>query len=263
MPILDTRLGKISYTRAGRGKTMVFLHAAGHNQHDFDAVSNDLQRGFDVVVFDWPGHGESDMHPHPENVRAGDFVEVFEEVVRQFGLKDLILIGSSVGGYAAASYALRHPKNVRALVLVNSGGFNDPDLTTRLFCTMKGSVWVTRFLWNIFPAFYIKKRNPESLEILNGIRKRKNIKDFILNASIWRSFLSSDYDLRSSVRDIQCPTLLLWGRKDPVIRPEIGRKIQGIIPGSQFVPMETGHVPFAEDPAGFLGHLKTFLSSLP
>ena len=61
---------------------------------------------------------------------------------------------------------------------------------------------------------------------------------------------------------ITAPTLLVWGRHDPVIPPKIARRAAAAIGGSQLVVLDTGHVPHTGDPGGFAAHLIPFADAV-
>ena len=77
---------------------------------------------------------------------------------------------------------------------------------------------------------------------------------------MWRSFSHPDHDLRARARQITAPTLLIWGRYDPVIRLESdGKSAAASIPNARLWALETGHMVFAEDPDAFLAAIQPFL----
>jgi pimeloyl-ACP methyl ester carboxylesterase len=82
-------------------------------------------------------------------------------------------------------------------------------------------------------------------------------------AELWRSFVSPEHDLRAEASSIAAPTLIVWGRKDPVIALKAGHEIQRLIPASRIAELDTGHVPHTSDPEGFADELQGFLASLP
>ncbi len=68
------------------------------------------------------------------------------------------------------------------------------------------------------------------------------------------------HDLREAARDIRAPTLLVWGKLDPVLPlANDGQSAQRSIPGARLVVLDTGHMPFAEDPQAFLPPVLAFL----
>ena len=75
---------------------------------------------------------------------------------------------------------------------------------------------------------------------------------------LWRSFGSPEHDLREQAHTITAPTLVIWGRHDPVIPLRVGRRAAATIPGAQLVVLDTGHVPHTSDPQGFAAHVTPF-----
>lgn len=70
-------------------------------------------------------------------------------------------------------------------------------------------------------------------------------------SGLWRSFSSPEHDLREEAASIQAPTLVIWGKKDPVIPLKAGRTIATTIPGARLELLDTGHAPQVSDPDGF------------
>lgn len=77
-------------------------------------------------------------------------------------------------------------------------------------------------------------------------------------SELWRSFASPEHDLRGQAGSITAPTLLIWGRHDPVIPLKFGKRAAAAIPGARLEVLDTGHVPHTSDPEGFAGHLIPF-----
>jgi pimeloyl-ACP methyl ester carboxylesterase len=259
---IQLSMGNISYTDKGAGQLIILLHAAGHDLRDYDSIYNELAKSYRVIALDWIGHGMSDYPTPLESISAVVLANTLQEFVIKLNLPPSILIGNSVGAFSAGSLAISNPDKVKALVLVDSGGFIEIDTKTKLFCKFKGTEFWTGVLWNLFPSYYLKQRNEYVKGILENIKNNKSDKAISVNAAIWRSFVSPDHDLRERAKNIQAPTLLVWGNNDPVIPFEIGKKAEKIIPNSKLMILETGHIPFAEDPEGFLKIVIPFLNKV-
>jgi pimeloyl-ACP methyl ester carboxylesterase len=78
---------------------------------------------------------------------------------------------------------------------------------------------------------------------------------------LWRSFGSPEHDLRDEAPSIKAPTLLIWGRGDPVIPLSTGRKAAAAIPGARRETLDAGHLPHTSDPDGFAALLTPFADS--
>src|ERR1700730_12520258 len=119
MATLTTRTGEVAYVQTGAGRPVVLLHATLHDRHDFDPIVEALARRRRVVAVDWPGHGESKS---TDSVTGPSLADALDDIVDALNLEDIVLIGNSVGGMAAARLAISPPALVRGLVLVNTGG---------------------------------------------------------------------------------------------------------------------------------------------
>jgi pimeloyl-ACP methyl ester carboxylesterase len=148
------RPGRLQRTR--QWPNTLLLHATLHDSHDFDPIRQPLARHYRTIAVDWPGHGESD----PPDVPAGAplFADVLEDVVDGLGISRAVLIGNSVGGFAAARLALNRPALVAGLVLVNTGGFVPQNLLSRTACRMLGTPAVFRRLAPVFVRGYMNPR---------------------------------------------------------------------------------------------------------
>jgi pimeloyl-ACP methyl ester carboxylesterase len=102
MPTIQTRAGRVAYAESGCGPTVLLLHATLHDRHDFDPIVKTLARRYRTIAVDWPGHGDSDAIPAVIEPGAPLFADVLEDVVDGLEVSRAVLIGNSVGGFAAA-----------------------------------------------------------------------------------------------------------------------------------------------------------------
>src|SRR5262245_38970199 len=139
-----TRHGSLAFTRFGEGPPLVLLPANGHDARDFDAVRFAFSRHFETFAFDWPAMGASEPLASPDGASVFSFAEMLEDTVDALSLLPCVLVGHSVGGFASVRLAARNPSKVRALVLVDSGGFVPAGAFARAACRVKGMPFVTR-----------------------------------------------------------------------------------------------------------------------
>ncbi|MHA7661543.1 alpha/beta fold hydrolase [Mycolicibacterium sp. HS_4_1] len=263
MPTVETRAGTLAYRDHGDGPVLILLHATLHSHHDFDAIAPALARDHRVIAVDWPGCGDSPPPADPANLSAPLFADALEDLVDYLDAPKVVLIGNSVGGFAAARLAITRPHQVAGLVLVQTGGFMPMNAAVRLFCRTMGTPTAFKMLAPLFTHAYMKPRTALDHEIVNHTRALVGTAAGQLHgAAMWRSFAGRDHDLRSRGKQITTPTLIIWGRRDVAIPQAAGRTANAAIPGSEFVVLNTGHVSFSSAPDEFLAVAQPFLAAI-
>jgi len=139
VPFVITSAGRVFYEHRGSGPPVVLLHATLHDHTDFDPVARELAGRYTTIAVDWPGHGQSDPISEGRVADAFLFAEVLADLADLLDLAPAVLIGNSVGGFAAARLALDEPDRVAGLVLVNGAGFTRQTAASRLACRVLGN----------------------------------------------------------------------------------------------------------------------------
>ncbi len=263
--LIDTSTGPVAYDQTGTpgsGPTLVLLPSGAHDRHDFDALRALLPEELHTIAIDWPAHGESPPGEGP--VSAMRCADVAEEIVGRLAPGGAIVLGNSVGGFAAARLAIRRPELVRGLVIIDGGGFGGRSPLTRAVCALMAR---PRFLRAVYPAFsaaYMRGRTPADERAREtAIATTRADPGLRAIAELWRSFATHEHDLRREAHAITAPTLLIWGRRDPVIPVRIARRIARLIPGSRLTVLDTGHVPHTTEPGRVAAELLDLAAGLP
>jgi pimeloyl-ACP methyl ester carboxylesterase len=101
----------------GRGPTVVLVHGLGVRAEHWLPVARDLARDHRVVLVELPGHGLDAM---PGDLTIDGAAALLDRAIAREGDEPVLLVGHSVGGLVAAAEAVRSPRRVRALVLVET-----------------------------------------------------------------------------------------------------------------------------------------------
>jgi len=260
MPFAVTSAGRVFYEERGSGLPVVLLHATLHDRRDFDLVVGPLAERYRTIAVDWPGHGQSD--PGGQAVDAFLLAKVLAELVEGLDLPPAVLIGNSVGGFAAARLAINRPETVAGLVLVNNGGFLPMNPLLRMFCRTLGTPAVQRTVGAPFIRGYMKAKTDNDRAIIErAVAAVKTDEGIRVVTGLWRSFATPGHDLRDRAAELTAPTLIVWGKKD--IAPlRAGRATHESIRDSRFEVFDTGHVVFSSDPDRFLAAVEPFLESV-
>jgi pimeloyl-ACP methyl ester carboxylesterase len=257
MALLETTTGPLAYDARGEGDPIVLLSSGAHDRHDFDELRELLPPRFRSIAPDWPAHGDSPPGSAPAS--AMRFADVTEELVEKLAPDGAVVVGNSVGGFAAGRLAIRRPDLVRGLVLVDSGGFGGRPPQVRAFCALMARPW---FLRRVYPAFanrYMRPQGDPDRRVRDvGIATTRTDPGLRAVAELWGSFSSPEHDLRQGAPSISAPTLVVWGRRDPVIPLKLGRRAAESIPGARLEVLDTGHSPQVSDPHGVAALLVPF-----
>jgi pimeloyl-ACP methyl ester carboxylesterase len=260
---VPTRHGPVACHVSGHGPPLLLLSANPGDHRDWAAIVPDLASGHRVIAVDWPGYGDSAPPSPPAAASAMMFAEVAIDVADALDLSSLVAVGNSVGGYASVRLAVERPARVAGIVLVDSGGFTRHTWLSRAFCRLKGREAVTRVIAGHFARRYLRRRTPYTAEILARTDAGRRVPSVVaVDAAVWRSFLAPGHALFDVAAQVRAPVLLTWGRHDPVVPLRTDGAAAARALGVEPVVFDTGHMPFAEDPAAFLATLRPFLAGV-
>lgn len=261
MLTFQTSTGAVAYDDRGEGDTIVLLPSGAHDHHDYDGLRALMPKRFRTISLDWPAHGASPAGEEPAT--AMRLADVAQELIGAVAPDGAIVVGNSVGGFAAARLAIREPRLVKGLVLIDSGGFVGSPLHVRAFCKLMSKRWFLRAIYPSFSARYMGVRTEADRRTrASAIATTRRDPGLRAVSELWGSFASPDFDLRDQAAGIGVPTLLVWGRRDPVIPVRVGRSLESTIPDSRLVEFNSGHVPYTTDPAGVAAELVPFADSV-
>ena len=121
---------KISYRYYKRSKkTLIFLHGllSDMSGKKSNFLNNYCKKNkISYLCFDFQGHGRSSGEF--TNFGISDWYNDLDNIIKYLKIKNFILVGSSMGGWVAITYALIHPRKVTKLIGIAPA----PDFTTKL-----------------------------------------------------------------------------------------------------------------------------------
>jgi len=118
MPTVETNGVETYYERRGEGPPVVFVHGLGWDHRSWYPQLDALEDGYDVVAYDYRGHGETDGG---ESVRSvGQLADDLHELVEELGLDRPVLCAHSYGGLIASEYAIRYPDDLSGIAFVDA-----------------------------------------------------------------------------------------------------------------------------------------------
>jgi pimeloyl-ACP methyl ester carboxylesterase len=253
---------QIAYKDQGEGQIILCLHAMSSSSKDFALSFDSLAKNFRVITIDFPGHGRSS--PSTEFVASRNYKKTVEQFIDKLHLKNIIIIGNSIGGAVAIRLA-NNNSNIKALVLSNPGGLDKKGFPSGL---------VLKYMANFFrkgergePSFqkkferYYKKVLPNDTAAL---RREEITKDAYKHSPLlvqaWTSFNEPEEDLRPLIKNITCPVLFAWAMKDKYVAYNRNKKAISQFSNATVIKYaQAGHTPYVETPQLFIKDMLAFL----
>jgi pimeloyl-ACP methyl ester carboxylesterase len=250
---------KIQYVDVGTGPVVVLLHGLGGNSTNWAFNFAALSQKYRVIAPDQIGFGRSDKPLI--NYRVGTYVDFLDKFLEGLNVERASLVGNSMGGWIAALYAVRYPKRVERLVLVDAAGFAPPkefDLST-LSGLNPSTREQARYLMNL--VFFNPLLKSEAA-VDATLAARMSAGDGYTIQSLVESIYRNEDMLDGKLSAVKQPTLIIWGRNDgltPLARE--GEQYKREMPSAQFIVFDgCGHVPQVEKAAEFNAAALKFLS---
>ncbi|MFG1192401.1 alpha/beta fold hydrolase [Xanthobacter flavus] len=262
-PTLARTTPALHQVRASRrgAPLVVLIHAVALDLTYWDRQIGALAGSFDVIAYDLAGHGASPVPGQPFGF--DDAAEDLARVLEAAGAGPACVVGLSVGGMIAQTLALARPDLVRALCLMDTvSTFSDVGrgaVRGRAAQVRAGGMEAilapTLERW-FTPGF--AARRPD---VLDRVAKTLRAADPDVHAAMWD--MISTLDVAPRLTEIDRPTLVMVGEKDPTTPVAASEVIARGIPGArlEIIP-DASHMAPLEAPEEVNRHLLGFLNGL-
>jgi pimeloyl-ACP methyl ester carboxylesterase len=255
----DKGQGRLRYLTGGSGAPLVLLHTVRTQAEHFRHLIPLVQERYTVYALDLPGMGYSQIVPGASYAEPAMRAAV-RRLVLQLDLRDVTLLGESMGAVLALTTAAELPDRVRRVVAVNAydypGGIARSSLLARLIVTGVTAPGVGRMLAQLEPK-------PVMRAILTGgladpTALREDYLDELLEVgrhpgyptvarAVYRS-LSSLVAARARYREVSAPVHLVYGEQD-WSRPADREANRQLLPTAEFAQVPgAGHFIALERP---------------
>ncbi len=256
---------KTSYTDEGSGDAVLFVHGlAGYKENWEENVPVFAER-YRTIALDLPGFGYSAKPDVPYGIPF--FAEFVTKFLRALGIERAHLVGNSMGGHTSTLIAAKYGSFVDKLVLADPTGARGkelyeaapikPEMIEMMGPVNPGEDFVRMYAMLQFfdPAPFIDKmvkRAMADLE-LGDIPER-------FNAYIKSLKGLFAHDAEPLYKDIQAPTLVIWGENDNVVPVGNADVAESMIPGARKIIFpQCGHLPMIEKSGDFNRAVLEFL----
>ena len=247
----------LRYLRAGRGRPLVLLHTIRTQLDYFQKVLPALKSQYEVYVLDLPGHGQSSILPTEYTEEL--FRRSVTEFIKQLDLRDVTLVGESIGGTLALTVAAELPDRVVRAVALNPYDHGE-DFGGGIRRSSNG--WIIGF-FNVFGRYTIEPKFLLAAIFRGGFHDHSKLPSDLLDEfyrnGVRDGYRAAEYsvfknwqtwiDARSLYSRITIPVTLVYSQDDWSKQSERERN-QQVIRGSKLVVLEqAGHFSALENPA--------------
>ena len=246
---------------AGEGEFLIFLHGIGGNRSNWTEQLDAFSQDFHVVAWDARGYGDSDDYIGP--LDFSDFARDLCRLLDHFGVARAHIAGLSMGGRIAQDFFALFPERVKTLMLIAThSGFQDftPEERQRFVdLRLKPLVEDGKEPADIAPIVAQSLVGPFATEAQYQ-RLVASIAALHKESYIKTVKATTTFDRSQDLGAIDVPTLLVFGKHDPLTSPDMGRQLANQIKDAEFVVIpKAGHLINLEQPDLFDKTVRDFL----
>ncbi|MBK6903614.1 MAG: alpha/beta fold hydrolase [Saprospirales bacterium] len=263
---------KMHYIDEGQGETLLFVHGTPSWSFDFRYQIEALSSRYRCVAVDHIGFGLSDKPAHFD-YSVQNHARILEAFIGHLGLKDITLVVHDFGGPIGFDYALKHPANIKRLIVLNSwlwSAEGEPEFR-KMKPILKSPLLPFLYRRLNFSPRYLLPQSFFDKSLLSKNTRRQYTGPFPGRSersgplAFAKSLLMDQDWFESLWKQIHLladkPILFIWGMNDTFVSPKYLEKFA--IPFSRKTLArleECGHFPQEEKKEEVLEQMRRFLS---
>lgn len=257
----------VDLLEAGQGEAVLYLHGFADVHGAVGSwlpFHRELQKRFRVLAPAHPGCARSEGLNDVDSIE--DLVLHYIELADALGLARFNLVGTCIGGWIAAELAVRYPERVRRLVLIGATGLEVPgELIGDLFMLAQPKDGGN--LADLRALLFESAESPLAETLFpNG---RTSLEEELLRYQAltfagrigWHPPYLYDPKLRSRLRRVTSPALVVWGELDRLVPLAHGRAYADGLPDSRLEVLPVGHSVHLERPSETADLMTSFLAA--
>lgn len=252
----------IHYAEAGSGPPLILLHGLWGGLNEWEPVIAALSESHRVIVMDFIGfHGSNKPDTQYHNAMLSQYLAGFIDAL---DIAAVTLMGHAMGANSATYTAVHHPDKVAALVLIDGAGYRNPDrdLSQPLSAGQRRFRQVATGS-TLAATRGLLERRVADVSLVTDAWVEEAYALWVNSARAIGDMLFEGGDLtEDEMRQIELPTLVVWGAEDKVFPVENAQRLAADIEGAEIHIIENaGHLPQIEQSAEFLEAVLPFLQT--
>jgi pimeloyl-ACP methyl ester carboxylesterase len=243
----------LTLAEAGTGRPAVILHGGG-GPFTVAGIAGHLAATMHTLT---PTHPGWDGTPRPAGLAGiADLASVYLRYLEDNDLRDVLVVGSSLGGWLGAEMALRDDAGrITGLILIDAGGVAIAGEPIRDFFALDAR-GIAEYSFHDAERFY---RDPATVPAEQAARQRANMATM---RAIAGDPYMHDPTLLGRLGQIRIPTLVIWGDSDRIMTPAYGAAYAAAFPDARFaIVREAGHLPQLEQPAATFALIDAYVAA--
>ncbi len=239
---------EVTIDEQGEGRPVLLLHGGG-GPPSMGPLPSALSEDFEVFAPVHPGFAGT---PRPEWYTAIDDIAItYLQLLEQRDLRNVLVIGSSIGGWIASEMAVRDHERISGTVLLNAVGINVDGIELADFFSLTPQELI-RY------SFHDPAAAPDPTQLPPQARNLQAANAATL-AVYARDPYMHDPKLRRRLALVPTPVLVIWGQSDQIAPEPCGRTYAASFPNGRFQAItEAGHLPHLEQPRQVLDAIHRF-----
>lgn len=247
----------VRYVSSGDGPPLVLLHTIRTQLDYFEKLVPELKGRYRVYALDLPGHGRSSLQP--QNYTEPLLRKAVSEFLTKLDLRDVTLVGESIGGVLALTVSVDRPDRVKRVVSLNPYDYGE---------SFGGGIRRSRNGWmvgmfHVFGSYTFEPRFVTAAVLRGGFHDAARLPQELLDEfsrtgsrdgyrsveySVFRNWTTWP-EARRLYSQVTVPVTFIYGRDD-WSRPQERERNRDAIPGSElFTIDQAGHFTSLEKPA--------------
>ncbi|WP_405164293.1 alpha/beta hydrolase [Nocardia sp. NBC_01499] len=241
----------LTIDESGSGPTILVLHGGG-GPATVAGIAEHLSRSAHVLTPTHPGWNGT---PRPDRFDSiTDLADAYLDLLRDRDLRDVLVIGSSIGGWIAAEMAVRdNERRIGSLVLIDAVGVSIENEPIRDFFALDAR-GVAEYSYHDPARFY---QNPADLPAAQSAARQANM--ITLRHYAGDPYMHNPH-LLPQLATVTIPALLLWGESDRIATVAYGAAYAAAFGNARFETIPAaGHLPQLEQPAATFTQLDSHM----
>ncbi|KGT47258.1 triacylglycerol lipase [Acinetobacter sp. HR7] len=252
------KVGEItwSYNEGGSKNrpSIVLIHGLAGTKDHWNRVAQFLTPYYHVIIPDLPNNGDT-RTPEDFDFSVPNVTSQLRQFLEALKVeKNLHVAGHSLGGSIATVYAAQYPFDTQSLFLINSAGIykqantpytRDPHALKNLIVNKPGDLDDVRHKLMQHPPALPDKlvQAQEKLLISQADKTSKTIDQIVMLSRIY-----TPETFARLTRNVEAPTLILWGKQDRIINVEVAKELHSLLKRAEtpIILNNVGHVPLLE-----------------